>query len=94
MEGVSKVTITLKVGGRPLTLGSDSSGGSTMGIWCKETIDEIKLLELTLTPQTLDYQGTAYLVYIVDTTDFTPLFKWEPEGPTKKYTGTIKLIEA
>lgn len=94
VEGVSRVTISPKVGGRPLTLGSDTSGGSTMGIWCLETVEAIKALELSGTPKTLNYHGTIYSVYIVDTSDFTQLFKWEPLSPTKKYIGTIKLIEA
>jgi hypothetical protein len=94
VEGVSKVTISPKVGGRPLTLGSDTSGGSTMGVWCQATIEGVKDLELTRTPKVLDYNGAIFYVYIVDTSDFTPLFKWEPESPTKKYIGTIKMIEA
>ena len=94
VEGVSRTRITEKIGGRELTLGSDTSGGSNMGMWCSSIIENIKELEKTLTPKVLNYRGVEYLVYIVDTTDFTPLFKWEEEGPTKKYTGTIKLIEA
>ena len=94
VEGYSSVKVYPRVGGRPLTFGSDTSGGTVMGIWCQSLIEDIKLLELTGVPQTLDYRGNTHSVYIVDTSDFTPLFKWEEESPTKKYTGTIKLIEA
>lgn len=92
VEGYSDTFVQPSIGGGGYTLGSNLSNGSSMGIWCQETIEEIKALELTGAPQTLNYRGTLYRVYIVDTTDFTALFKWELESPTKKYTGNIKLI--
>lgn len=94
IEGLSKVTITEKIGGRIFTIGSDLSDGSTMGIWCQSDIEDVKALELSRAPQTIIANGKTYSAYIVETTNFTPMFKQEPSGPTKKYTGTIKLIEA
>jgi len=94
LEGYSNTAVYPKIGGRPLTMGSSTDGGSTMGVWCSSAIDEVKALEASRSPQALNYHGDPYTVLIVDTSDFTPLFKWEPEGPNKKYTGNIKMIEA
>jgi hypothetical protein len=93
IEGVSSILISQKIGGRAFTLGSDMAGGSVMGIWCKSLIDSIKALELAGLPQQLNYRGTIYSVYIVDTSGFTPLFKWQEESATKAYTGQLTLIE-
>lgn len=94
VEGYSSTAVYPLHGGRTFTLGSDLSGGTTMGIWCKSVIDGLKLLELSGTLQILDYRGTLYSVYIVDTSNFKPLYKWQEESATKSYTGQITLIEA
>jgi hypothetical protein len=93
IEGYSSTSVYPIHGGRSLTLGSDLNE-TTMGIWCFSTITEVKELELLQTTQQLNYKGDIYTVLIVDTSDFKPLFKTEQESDTKKYTGTIKLIEA
>ena len=93
LEGYSSVLVSRKFGGRTLTLGSDTSDGSIMGIWCKSDIDAIKAIELLCAPIDINYRGELYRGYVVDTSDFTPLFKWEQESPNKKYTGKITIIE-
>lgn len=93
VEGYSSTVVYPKPGGRAFTLGSDLSQ-NIMGIWCLSTLQEVQALALLRIKQTLLYRGASYTVWIVDTSNVTPLYKNEPESATKAYTGTIKLIEA
>lgn len=92
IEGVSVVRAHPTPGGRALTLGSQNLSGMTQGIWCSETIDQIKELELAAVSVSLDYRGDIYAV-IITGTRFVPMYQFELEGPYKKFTGTISLIE-
>ncbi len=94
IEGVSILRTVATPGGRVLTLGTTFLNNATQGIWCKSTIDEIKLLELQLLTIVLDHHDTIYNVKIIDTTDFAQMFQWEPVSESKKYTGRLTMIEA
>ncbi len=92
IEGVSVVRTKPTPGGTPLTLGSQNKSGAVQGIWCSEDIDQVKGLELAAQSVELNYRDTIYNVVIAGT-EFTPFHQWEPEGPYKKFTGSISLIE-
>lgn len=92
IDGFSIIRIKPSVGGRSLTLGSQNRGNSLQGLWDKSTIDSIKSLELQAQPVILSYRGTDYTVYIVGT-EFTPMLQFELESPTKKFTGSVSLLE-
>ncbi len=90
--GTSILTVSPLIGGRRFTIGSDSKG-ATRGIWCYHTIEAIKELENQGVAVVLDYRGDIYEVVIVGTS-FRPMILHEPEGPNKKFIGTISVIEA
>lgn len=91
IDGTSIIrTRALNLGGH-FTLGSQSSG-AVQGIWCLSNIKDIKALEQLAVAVVLDYHGTLYNV-VIESTNFSPFFQWEPEGPGKKFTGTVSLIE-
>ena len=92
IDGTSVVRTTPLNLGRSLTLGTQNGSGATQGIWCLSHIQEIKALEQLAAPVVLDYNGDIYGVVIAGTS-FTPFHTWEPEGPNKKFTGTVTLIE-
>lgn len=91
IEGYSSVLVQENIGGEVLTLGTDSSSNSYMGLWCLGAINQIKALQRTV-PHVLDYRGEIYNVYIVEVKNFTALIKTQEETDDKKYTGSIKLI--
>lgn len=93
IDGVSFVRLKPMIGGRALSLGSQNGGGSIQGFWELSTIEQIKSLELQAQSVILDYRGTQYTVFIVGT-DFQPFLQFEIEGPTKKFTGSVSLLEA
>jgi len=93
IDGISFVRVKPAPGGRVFSLGTQSRGGATQGIWDWSVIEQIKTLELLAQSVILTYRGTSYTVYITGT-DFTPLLQFEVEGPTKKFTGTVSLLEA
>lgn len=92
VDGVSVTRIRPLPGGRALTLGSQNRGGSIQGIWEWSTIESIKSLELQAQSVILDYRGVTYTVLITGT-DFDPFLQFEVEGPTKKFTGSVSLLE-
>lgn len=92
IEGVSVVRAKPTPGGRTLTLGTQNKSGATQGIWCWEIIEQIKTLELSASAIELNYRGDVYSVIIAGTS-FAAFHQWEPEGPYKKFTGSITLIE-
>lgn len=92
IDGVSYVRSTPTPGGRTFTLGTQSKTGTVIGLWCSTVIDQVKVLESLADPVTLDYRGDIYEVIIVETS-FDPFHAFEVEGPNKKFTGTITLIE-
>ena len=92
VEGISRLRTVPTPGGRELTLGTTNDKG-VMGIWCQSVIEEVKALEATNQVLTLDHHGTIYLIKITDTSDFQPLFQWEPSSPKKHWVGNIKMIE-
>jgi hypothetical protein len=89
--GESVVFVQPQVGGRTMTLGSQSAG-STQGIWCQSVIEELKVLEAQAQPLTLNYRGATYNV-LIKQMDFSPFVQNELEGPNKGYLGTITLVE-
>lgn len=91
VDGLSLTAAKATPGGRLLTLGSvvDSS---IMGIWCQSVIDEIKAIEAVPQVIELNYHGDTYNV-IIESVDFTQLFKFEPVTENKKYTGQVTLKE-
>lgn len=93
VEGVSKLLVKPTPGGRVMSISSSQIGNAVQGIWCQSVIDEIKAVEKLASPVLLDYYGDLYTVYIVDTTDFTQMFQFEPISPTKSYTGKVTIIE-
>ena len=92
IDGTSVVrTKSLNLGGT-FTLGTQTLSGAVQGIWCLSYIQQIKALEQLGAVVVLDYKGTQYNV-VIEGTNFSPMFQWEPEGPDKKFTGTVSLIE-
>jgi len=92
IDGVSIIKTKPTPGGRNFTLGSQNKSGATQGIWCSETIDLIKALELASQVVSLDYRGTVYSV-IITGAKFAAFHQFEIEGPYKKFTGNISLTE-
>lgn len=93
VDGVSVSRAFPTTGGRKLTLGTSSEGGSVQGIWCQRVIDQVKQVQQQGNAVLLDYHGTQYTVFIVSTDSLTQMFKYEPVTPDKKYTGTLNLTE-
>lgn len=93
IDGVSVVKARPSIGGRSFSLGSQNSGGSVQGFWDMSVIEQIKSLELQSQSVILNYRGTQYTVFIVGT-DFKPFLQFEIESPTKKFTGSVSLLEA
>ena len=93
VEGVSKLGVYPRTGGRQITLESQKNNGAIQGIWCQSTIDALKELEIAGDTVTLNHNGNLYSVKVVDTTGFSPLFQFEPVSPGKKYTGKLITIE-
>ena len=89
--GNSVLTVAPLIGGRKLTLGTLTSG-ATMGVWCSSTIDSIKVLEQQGSEVTLDYRGAIHRV-VIEGTQFKPFIINQEEGPNKKFTGEVLLIE-
>src|SRR6056297_2596890 len=78
VEGISKQIVVPTPGGRTLSLETQQLSGSIQGIWCQSVIDAVKELELTGGVYELDHHGAVYQVRIIDTSQFTPLFQFEP----------------
>lgn len=93
VEGVSKLGVYPRTGGRQITLESQKNNGAIQGIWCQSTIDALKELEIAGDTVTLNHNGNLYSVKVVDTTGFSPLFQFESVSPDKKYTGKLITIE-
>lgn len=92
IEGVSVVRVKSAPGGRLFTLGSQNGSGAIQGIWCWEIIEQIKAIELQAQSVELNYRGDFYTVFVTGT-NFTPFLQFEPEGPYKKFTGSVSLLE-
>lgn len=91
--GVSRVAIKPLVGGRTFTLGTVNQNGALQGSWCQSVIDQIKELEQLASQVTLDYHGDTYQVLITSTASIEQYESRVPVSPTKKYIGSITLIE-
>ena len=92
IDGVSVVRVKPAPGGRTLSLGTQNQGGAIQGIWNWSVIEQIKALEVQAQSVILSYRGLTYSVYITGT-EFTPFLQFEPEGPNKKFTGSVSLLE-
>lgn len=93
IDGLSVVRVNSNPGGRIFTLGTQNRSGAIQGIWEWSVIDQIKDLELAAQSVILDYRGSQYTVYITGT-NFEPLLQFEVESSSKKFTGTVSLLEA
>jgi len=93
IDGVSVARVKANPGGRILTLGSQNRSGALQGFWEWSVISQIKSLELAAQSVILNYRGTQYTVYITST-NFEPFLQFEIESSTKKFTGTVSLLEA
>ena len=90
--GTSVTAVKPLIGGRSLVLGSQK-GKSLQGIWCSHIIDSLKPIESQGSVISLDYRGNIFNVIIVKTS-FSPMLVSEVEGPNKKFTGEVYLVEA
>jgi len=93
LDGGSSIKVLPLQGGRSFTLGSQNKDGALQGMWCKSTIDQIKSMQSTGIPLILNYRGTLYDVYVIDTKSLSPLHQFELESDTKKFIGQITLLE-
>jgi len=92
IDGTSHLISYNNPGGRTFTLGS-SQTNNMQGLWCQDTLDALQALRESDTVLTLDYNGEVYNVKIVSMEDIEQFMSKEPKSSTKKYTGTITLIE-
>ena len=93
IKGASTTMINPLFGGRKMTIGTLSSNGSTMGIWCQSTIEAVKVLEQAATSVSLVYRGDTYTVLITGNSGFKPLIGSQLEGASKAFTGQFFLTE-
>ena len=92
LGGGSVVFIQPQIGGRKFTLGTINGSVGTQGLWCQQTIEDLKVFESNTQSIVLDYRGDLYDV-VITKMQFTPFQQNQLESPTKPYTGTITLIE-
>lgn len=93
LEGESRLQVRPLTGGRELRLTSVSDDGALTGWWCQHHIDALKPHEATGVPvQLVDRYARQYTVLIIKI-DVTQHNQREPVNPSKKWVGSISMIE-
>ena len=93
LDGEANIIIKSKTGGNLMTLGSQTGSNGIQGIWHQQDLEDINTLIRSKRIVVLDYRGDLYNVIVLSISNLRPFETNEIEGPCKRFTANINLIE-